>query len=144
MAHEDKLIEHLSQDITTHTSYLASFRSRVAFTVLIGPLVLLGSFLIATKGEIPAVSLGLYDYGAIVVACLCYLILGVYGATLDKHVIQQCNTWRTQIESLRQDSSSKIGDISFEHKNQVTAYLTGLVLVLVAFLAIVYLLKTLL
>lgn len=144
MAHEDKLIDHLSQDIATHTSYLASFRSRVAFTILIGPFVLLGSFLIATKGEIPAVHLGLYDWAAIVVTCLCYLTLGVYGATLDKHVVQQCNTWRTQIELLHEDSSNKIGDIRFEHKNQVIAYFTALALVLVAFVAIVYVLITLL
>ena len=143
MAHEDKFIEHLSRDIATHASYLMTFRSRVAFTILIGPFVLLGSFLIATKGTVPASRLGVDAIVAIVIACLCYLALGVYGAMLDKHVTGQCNIWRRQIDSLRKDSPEEIDEIGFEHK-QFRAYLTGLGLVLLAFLSIVYFLKTLL
>ena len=143
MAHEDKFIEHLSRDIANHTTYLMTLRSRMAFTVLIGPFVLLGSFLIATKGIVAANSFGTDTALAIVIACLCYLLLGVYGAMLDKHVTRQCNIWRRQIDSLRKDRPEKIGDIGFEHK-PIRAYLTGMVLLLLSFVSIVYLLKTLL
>lgn len=143
MTHEDKFIEHLSRDIATQTSYLVTFRSRLAFTILIGPFVLLGSFLIAANGIVPASRLGVDAIVAIVIACVCYLVLGVYGAMLDNHVTRQCNTWRRQIDSLRKDSPEEIGDIGFEHK-PFRAYLAGLGLVLLAFLSIAYLLKTLL
>ncbi len=144
MAHEEKFIEHLSRDIATHTSYLVTFRSRVAFNMLIGPFVLLGTFLIATKGIVPASRLDVDAIVAIVIACLCYLALGVYGAMLDRHVTGQCNIWRRQIDSLRKDSPEEIDDIGFEHQKPIRAYLTGLGLVLLAFLSIVYLLKALL
>lgn len=142
MAHEDKFIEHLSSDIANQTTYLNALRTRMAFTILIGPFVLLGSFLFATSGTVKPDRIGADTIMAIVIACLCYLSLGVYGGILDKHVTRQCNIWRRQIDSLRKDKTENIGDIGVEHK-PIKGYLAGLSLVLLAFLSIVYLLKTL-
>jgi len=142
VAHEDKIIEHLSREIATHAGYLMTFRARVAFTILIGPFVLLGSFLIATDGKIPANRLGSDSIVAIVVACACYLALGVYGAMLDKHVTSQCNTWRQQINSIRMGSEDALDTLPFDH-NPIKAYAVGVGLVLIAFLSMVYLLTTL-
>ncbi len=144
MVHEDKYIEHLSRDIAMHTNYLMMFRSRMAFAILIGPFVLLGSFLIATKGTIPKNHIGVDAIVAIVTACICYLTLGIYGARLDRHVTRQCDIWHRQIDSLRKEEEDYTEDIGFEHHKTYRAYLSGLGLVLLAFLSNVYLLKTLL
>lgn len=133
---EEKLLEHLGNEITNHTAYLLMFRSRIAFTILIGPFLVMGSFLIATKGVIEVNELNRISIvvaGAI--ACLCYLGLGWYGSLLDKHVTTKCNDWRRLIYKLQKGSPIEEKDLVFEHKKQTLAYLTGLVLVLGAFIA---------
>ena len=143
MAHEEKFIEHLSSEIAEHTRFLSTFRSRMAFTILIGPFVFLGSVLFATRGTFAIGSIGAGPIAAIVIACLCYVSLAAYGAMLDNQVTRQCNIWRRQIDLVRKGNQEKIADIGFEYK-PFTAYLIGLGLVLFGFLSIVYLLITLL
>ena len=46
-----EIIKHLSSEITTQVTYLSTLRSRVALTMLVGPFVVFGSFLFATKGD---------------------------------------------------------------------------------------------
>lgn len=43
-----EIVKHLSCEITKHSEYLATLRSRVFFSVLVGPFVVFGTFLLAT------------------------------------------------------------------------------------------------
>ena len=49
MTYEDKLIDHLSREIETHTKNMMTFRARINFAVF-GPFVLLGSIMVSAKG----------------------------------------------------------------------------------------------
>lgn len=109
----------------------------MAFSILIGPFVVMGSFLIATnKGGIAINELAkCSNVIAGVIACLCYLGLGYYGAQIDKHVITQCNKWRRLVYKLQEDYSIKEDDLIFVHNNLTLAYIVGLSLVLGAFIS---------
>jgi hypothetical protein len=46
------LITHLSKEIETTSGYIATLRSRMAFTVMIGPFVVLGSLAYSSKSGV--------------------------------------------------------------------------------------------
>lgn len=137
MTYEKEFIEHLSRDIASHTSFLMTFRSRMAFTILIGPFILLGSFLIATQANDPVISIETDETWAIVIACVCYMGLGVYGAVLDMIVTRQCDIWRNQIESLHTESTKGNEDIGYQYM-LMWSYVCGMALALMSFLSIAY------
>ncbi len=78
-----------------------TFRARIAFTVLIGPFVILGTFLIATEGRLKSIeSFRLSFWLAAAGASGAYILLGVYGGLLDRRVMRQCDTWRRLLVKL--------------------------------------------
>ncbi len=137
MPNEDKLIEHLSSEITSQTTYLATFRARIAFTVLIGPFVLLGSFFVANHGSSAKDHFDGHVVAAIIVSFSCYVGLGIYGGFLDKHANEQCDRWRRLIIRISQGEAIQETDFAFPHW-AVRAYVAGFLLVLGAFLPIAY------
>ena len=83
-AMRDELITYLSSEIQTHSQYLLTFRSRISFTVLVGPFLILGSFLVAAKPTARNYwGTTQVAFGA--GAAALYLILGFYGSTIDQH-----------------------------------------------------------
>jgi hypothetical protein len=117
MPNEDKLIEHLSSEITTQATYLATFRSRIAFTVLIGPFVLLGSFIVANHGSSTKSDFNNHTVVALIVAFSCYVGLGIYGGCLDKHANEQCDKWRRLIIRISQGETIQDSDFAFQHQS---------------------------
>lgn len=137
---EKELIAHLSNEIRDTSSYLSTFRSRIAFTVLIGPFVILGSFMAFGKyTPIGTASQGTVSIIILASACACYIALGYYGARLDKHATTQCNKWRRLIRRLSRSNDVTDEELVFEH-SPVTAYMIGIILVLGGLLCIMYLL----
>lgn len=136
MSHEEKLIEHLSSEITTHSTNIMTFRARLAFSILIGPFVLLGSFLLATKGSIPNVKMSPSGFIAMIVGALAYLGLGYCGARLDHHVTEQCNKWRQEIDRVirGEPADMHIENMLFRHRS-VVSYFAFFSLTLVAFIS---------
>ena len=137
--YDEKIIEHLSSEITTQSGYLMTFRSRIAFTILIGPFVLLGSFMIAVEDGFKPQELKLGSIIAIAIACVCYVGIGGVGGFVDWQVTHQCNEWRRQISSIRRGTADTL-DMTFEH-TLIWVYIGSAVIVLFAFLSIVYLLS---
>ena len=134
-ASQAEIIRHLSSEISTQSEYLTTLRSRVAFTILIGPFVVFGSFLLATKGAQAPSQLWKLQLAAAVVASTAYLAMGWYGSRLDRHVTEQCDRWRRAI--LKVSNNERLGedDLLFQHRNFI-AYMTGIVLMLIAFASI--------
>lgn len=132
----DKLAEHLSAEITSYTAYLATFRSRMAFAVLVGPFLLLGSFVVATKG-VGVISVTKPVIVATSIACLCYVGLGIYGGMLDSYITGQCDLWRQQIVRLSRGEEIQEREVMFKHRS-VPAYVLLIMLFLGAFLSIAY------
>ncbi len=122
-----ELIRHLSAEITTQEQYLSTFRSRISFSVLIGPFAVLGSLLFSAKGKLMWPH-EVKPWIALTCAMLCYLGLGVYGAILDKQVTNQCNAWRKIVASLVTDDAVGTITLEFQGYHHILAYVTGLAL----------------
>jgi len=117
MAHEHKLIEHLSKEIETHTNNLMTFRARVSFAALVGPFVLLGSLLFAAK-RIPSASNGRIIIGGLIVMALCYLTMGWSAASIERHTWRQCNVWRRLIAKMTSNNTEGVSpeELEFNEK----------------------------
>ena len=143
----DELIEHLSREIDRQTSDLMTFHSRMGFTVLVGPLLLIGAFLVATEGRVAINWKALRDPLSILasISLICsYFGLGYYGGKLAQHMAEQCDIWRGDILKLAQGgkSSLKESDIKFE-RNMISTYLWGWFIILITFVSILILLAKL-
>ena len=116
MAHEDKLIDHLSREIKTNTNNLMTFRSRVNLSVFLGPFVLLGSLLIATKGVPRVMAFDRLTVAAYVGLGISYFVMGWACARIEAHMWRQCNAWRRLIARVTSDSTTKISeaDLTFD------------------------------
>lgn len=136
-AHVNKeLIQHLSKEIEAHTTYLTTFRSRIAFSVLVGPFVVMGAVIVGAKGTIAAIHFDWWVAIGTAVAVLSYILLGFFGSQLDQHVTEQCNVWRRSILRVHRGESIQDSDLVFVHRNQALAYLCFIILMLIAFIAI--------
>lgn len=93
----DSLIEHFSGEIKTLTSSIMTFRIRIAFTVFIGPYLLLGSIIVGTKGNFTLNTNSMWVWFAIAVASTVFLGLGVASALIEKQAWRQCEQWRRLI-----------------------------------------------
>jgi len=132
---EREIIKHLSSEIKAHSEYLKTLRSQVAFTILVGPFVVLGSFLVATKGAPITAPFRKTQLALAVVGATAYLALGLYGSKLDGHVTEQCDRWRCAIFKLSKGEPLTKEDFVFEH-HLVGGYMWGFALVLIAFVSI--------
>jgi len=138
----DKLIEHLSREIETHSKLLLDWRTRAAFYWLLGPFVVIGSLLIASRG-IPSLSFAEpIVVIASVVAALSFLTMGFIGAKLEEHIWNQCNKWRRSMARLMNDRLHKIGNADLEFDHQIKrAYMLAHGVLLVALIAILTILS---
>jgi hypothetical protein len=131
-----ELIRHISDDITHQTEFLHTLRSRMAFTVLLGPFLVLGSFVVAASKPRLVWPGGAWPWVGLVAAVCCYVGLGIYGYKLDRHLSKQCDFWRTVLMSVIQYEPLEEIRLEFPRKirNQYAiAYLPGFCLVLGCF-----------
>ena len=88
------IIEQLAKEIQASADHLMSLRTRTAFTIWVGPYVVLGSVIVATKGGFtldvhsPLFALGL------LIAVGCYLALGYLAGRIEKFSLERSNQWR--------------------------------------------------
>jgi hypothetical protein len=131
-----ELIKHLSAEITTEVGFLNTLRSRMAFSVLVGPFLILGSLVVA----VPKINL-IWPHGrrmpwiGLCLTALCYLGLGLYGSELDRFGTDQCDSLRkTLISVAKREPLEKIR-LDYPHRH-TGAYLWGFFLVLATFTGI--------
>jgi hypothetical protein len=135
-----ELIAHISSDIETLSTFLTTFRIRVAFIVVIGPFVVLGSFLVAKRGDLPGANLDMWQTLAATIGIVMYLVLSLYGALLEAWGMSECNKWRKIIAKLSTKADIELDEREFElHHNSFIAYLVPMFIMMVAFLAILFL-----
>jgi len=96
----DELIRHFSREIETLTSSIMTFRIRIAFTVYIGPYLLLGSIIVGTKGNFTLNTDSIWVWLAIAVASALYFGLGIGAGRIEKQAWRQCEKWRRVIIEL--------------------------------------------
>jgi hypothetical protein len=91
-----ELIKHISKDIEKLADYVATFRSRIALTVMIGPFVALGSLALNSKNQTMPVKVHACNlvWPLLCLACT-YSAIAWLAARLDHHAITQSDAWRT-------------------------------------------------
>ena len=88
------VIEQLAKEIQAAADSVLSLRTRTAFTIWIGPYVVLGSIVVAAKGGF---TLDVHSWPfplGLVIAVLFYLILGYLAGRIEKFSLYQSNQWR--------------------------------------------------
>ena len=130
-----EIIKHLSSEIVAQSEYLSILRSRVALTVLVGPFVVFGSFLLATKGAQLSSQLSKLQLIAGGVAAAAYIALGGYGAFLDGQITDQCDRWRHAMLKISNNQNVVEADLLFPHRTLI-GYMIGWFLVRIAFTSI--------
>ena len=138
------LIEHLSKEIEAHTNSMIQFRTRITFTMFVGPFILLGAFLIATKDVIDKIEMNLMAIVALVFLGGFWMILGFLAGKFEEHIWNQCNKWRRLIVQLQTKIELPVmeHDVVYEHEVK-HAYLLSHAILLLAFAATVVALFTL-
>jgi hypothetical protein len=88
------VIEQLAKEIQAAADSVLSLRTRTAFTIWIGPYVVLGSIVVATKGGFTLdVHSRLFPIG-LVIAVGCYLVLGYLAGRIERFSLERSNQWR--------------------------------------------------
>lgn len=97
----EKLIEHLSSEVTTAMNLLTAQRTRNNLTVAFGPYLLLGGYLIAAQQppNLAVVPRPLLIGGAVLFVAA-YAVAGWISATIEGRIWDQCNQWRREIAKL--------------------------------------------
>lgn len=145
MAYEKDFIQHLSKEIETQTNAIMTFRTRIGFTVFLGPFVLLGSFMVGTKRVPHIEGLTFRTIAVLVFLGICYLALGLVGGLIEQWVWLQCNRWRALIASLvdREDVDPNSDDVQFSHQPLLLTWMVAFTLFFVSFLVMVFLISSL-
>jgi hypothetical protein len=134
----EEAIKYLATEIASEVEYLSGLRTRVAFTVLTGPFIVVASILVAFKGPLAFNNAHRTPtHVAIIVEIACYMSLSIYGFLMDNHSTGQCNKWRGGIAALL--NGEEVKESHFVFKNYAwLAYPAGFFLVGVAFAALIF------
>jgi len=153
MAYEAQFIEHLSKEIETHTNAIMSFRTKIAFTVFVGPFILLSSVLLSIEKlpTLPKCPSGLAGILAslrqpLLILLATYLLLGLISGLIEAHMWAQCNRWRRLIVWLseREDVERRFNSATFQPHYLVGAYILSFGVLFVSFVAMFYIISRLL
>lgn len=102
-----QLIEHLSGEINNNDAFIHALRTKLAFTVLLGPFLVLGSYVIGTNPSDLNFCPGTLEYYGGLLAVI-YVILGIYAALMEKIIQNRSNQLRRLILRATENESGKI------------------------------------
>jgi hypothetical protein len=108
MEYGEKLIEHLSTEIATHTKNMMTFRAKINFAVFVGPFVLLGSLMVSAKGVPRSITFDYRTKIAAVLLLMSYILMACTCAAIERQMWRKCNKWRVVILKIITNSSEKI------------------------------------
>jgi hypothetical protein len=106
-----EMIEYLSLEISTILNNVISLRTKFSLTLGLGPFIIIGSFLIATGGEINGFVEGEFPiYFAIGIA-ICYLVILILASILDNHYAKHADNLRMTILKVSNDVEIELKDV---------------------------------
>jgi hypothetical protein len=132
---EREVLQHLSREITTNAQLMMTFRSRIAYTVWIGPFVVVGAYLLATKERPTSPHWDGLGIASILLAVVFFAALAWVLADVEKHTWDQCNKWREKIALLHAGLKEPLrpADLHFEPGLRLGYGLAGLFILLIFF-----------
>jgi hypothetical protein len=93
------VIDQIAQEIQSGADIITSLRTRSAFTIWIGPYIVLGSILVAVKGGF-IVDWRPLPVGLLIFAGVGYLALGNLAGRIEKYTMKRSNNLRECIASI--------------------------------------------
>lgn len=117
------MIEYLATEISTLSTNIMTFRSRVTFSISAGPFLLFGSIVLLASQK--NLSFGLdpawewkwktFVVALLTIATLCtfagYIILGFVSGRLEQGALNRCNQWRRCIFKLQEGNQLTNSDL---------------------------------
>ena len=85
MANESDIIKHLSSEITSSIQKMSEFRSKTNLAIFLGPYILLGALVVRQGGFPKFQSLTTVGCISIIVMGICFLLMGILVAIIEKH-----------------------------------------------------------
>lgn len=142
------MLEYLSTEISTLTTNTMTFRSRITFSIFVGPFLILGALIILSAKESltygPISGWTWKMWIALVVALLGFICLGFISGKIEQGAIVQANQWRRCIILLQSadefDPKVLETNILDQHGwNAATVYIIAYAALIATFFSIVYL-----
>lgn len=87
------VIKQFAEEIQNASDSVNSLRTRMAFTIWIGPYVVLGSVIVATNGKVDLDMSRLF-VGGLSLAAAGYLALGYLAGRVERYALLRCNELR--------------------------------------------------
>ena len=136
-----ELMASLSREIETTMNGITEFRTKIAFGMFAGPFILLGSQIVAAKGQPFSLSLTQTGWLTLLVAGICFLGVGYMAARVEAQAFDQCYKWRVLIEELRHNPTPPIEPerLKVEQKAYAAYLLTFLIALVFVVVAVVIL-----
>ncbi len=106
-----ELISHLSKEIEVLSTNMISTRLKAAFTIWIGPYILLGALLIRPQQTTVAAHLDLCIVGLLVTVSAFYLLMAYVAGSIERYVAAKCNEWRDLIARLSLEAELDIKEV---------------------------------
>jgi len=142
------MLEYLSTEISTLTTNTMTFRSRITFSIFVGPFLILGTLIIlSAKEPLTYGPISTWDFKmwmALVVALAGFICLGIISGKVEQGAIVQANKWRTCIVLLQSadefDSNELEKNILDINKwRATTVYIIAYIALIATFISIIYL-----
>jgi hypothetical protein len=140
-----EMTEYLKKEIETLSTNTMTFRSRIAFSVFIGPFLLLGSIIVSASKN--GLNLTSYSWSAVIpmfIALVAFWLLGTLCGRVEQGHLNRCNKWRECIIRLQKDDEltiKQLEDLILDKPSMSLArvYAGAFLLIIIAFGATAYL-----
>lgn len=131
------IAEHISAEIRVHSEERTQFRLRASLGVYIGPFVVLGSILVASKEHPTKVSFNCGSYLEMIIIAACFMGLGVVAAHVEDDIWRKCNELRSILVRIHASKSVDPAEVAsaLHHEPRLTKaymWIYGLMLVAVS------------
>ncbi len=116
-AYEKELLDHLSKEILSQSDHIMAFRTKVSFIVWLGPFIVVGAILVATKQVPTSFNPGHLGWACIILAAAFYFVLEEVLASIEIHMWDQGNKWRTLVVQINAGLSKppSAEELEFKH-----------------------------
>ena len=101
-----EIINHLTKEIEILSTNIMNFRTRISFSLWIGPFLILGSVIVSAPKN--GLGLSISDRGAwiaVVLAAIAFVGLGGIAGGIEHQAWNKCNEWRRCIIRLQSDAT---------------------------------------
>src|SRR5712692_8143636 len=114
------------------------FRTRANLSVFLGPFVILGYLLIATKGFSVSWRPDILTKVATFVLFACFIGMGFVSGQIEDSIRNQCNRWRAVIARLQKEQSPTLQDADLLYNGNYTfGYLIVYFLLAISFASVI-------